>query len=158
MNAITSSEFIVAQPLRAVPVHEAWVPKIGDYVRVDLSPECPALHARIPHGLGPVYGRVEMIDLTWDDPETWVRAGVEDGCDLAEMLESARVASGHYYYVSDGLTDERYLLIDGQHAAAELTPVPELEARLAIERLHQRMAEMTRTEKMLARIGLEARS
>jgi hypothetical protein len=154
----SSSATIVAQLPSAPSVHEPWLPKVGDYVRVDRSPECQALHAHIPPGVGPVYGRVEMVDRTWDDPATWITAGVEDGCDLADMLESARTSSGHYYYVSDGLVGERYLLIDGQHAASELTLVPELEARIAIEQLREFMASMTRTERMLARIGLKVQS
>lgn len=135
-------------------VVEAWTPQEGDYVRIDISPECQALHARLPLGVDAVYGRVEIVDRTWDDPATWINVSLKEGEDVADMLESAHTSRGHFYYVSDALDSSRYLLIDGQHAAAELTPVSELEARFAIERLRARMDTMTPNEKMLARIGL----
>lgn len=134
--------------------YEMWQPQIGDYVQVDVSPECEGLHAHIPFGVGAVYGRVEMVDRTWDDPNTWIRAAVKDHEDVADMLESARTSRGHFYYVSDGLGGDKYVLIDGHHAAAELTPVPSGVAISAIGQLRTYMDRLTPSERFMARIGL----
>lgn len=155
MKSDTSPATSVAE--RAPAVWEPWRPVEGDYVRVDLSPECEALHMSIPKDWAPLYGRVEIVDRMWDDPSSWAALAEEAGDTVEGMVQTAREHVGHYYYISDSLERDRYLLIDGQHAATELTPVSEDEARAGIERLRTRMATMTTNQKAYARLGWDRR-
>jgi hypothetical protein len=134
-------------------VWETWQPQAGDYVRVERGPECRAHHAYVAGDLRPVYGRVESVDRSWDDPSLWVVAAIADGEDPDEMLRHAADARGHYYYVSDALDRGRYLLVDEQCCALELTKVDEAEARAAIEALRTRLDAMARTERFFLRLG-----
>lgn len=128
-------------------VFEPWKPQVGDYVRVERGPECRAYHAPRPPSIPVIYGRVEEIDCTWDDPAEWLAAALSDGTDLYEVWQDARNVAGHYYYVSDDLDTDGYLLLDEHFCAAELVPVDPAEAIREIEALRVRMARMSRQER-----------
>jgi hypothetical protein len=132
---------------------ETWQPREGDYVRVEPGAECGAYHADVAGGPRPVYGRVEMVDRTWDDPDLWLAAAVHDGEDTDDALRHAADSRGHYYYVSDALDTGRFLLLDEHCCALEMIKVDEAEAVAAIDALRARFAVLTRSEQCRLRLG-----
>ena len=134
------------------PVWESWSPQVGDYVRVQPGPECRYGHDRLIAGR---YGRVEVVDREYDSLTGWIEATTADDgtVNMEEAVTNALASRGHYYYVNDALGGPRTALLDGQFAALELTPVPEAEARAAIEALRAEMAALSPDERFLWRLG-----
>lgn len=141
-----------AESIEPVPaIWEPWQPQVGEYVRIAVSPECEAYHAR-GHAV-PLYGRVEFVDRNWDDPAAWALAGLTDNDDLAEMLEHARTSRGHYYYVQDALDGGHITLVDENCCALELTQVPAEVAITAIEGVRAALAALPPQDRFLTRVG-----
>lgn len=137
----------------APAVFEPWLPREGDYVRVEANPECRAFHSKTASLSTPAYGRVEFVDRTWDDPAEWLAAALADGEDEEEALRAASENLGHYYYVSDALDTGRVLQVDEHFCALEMERVEPAEARLAIGALRERFEQMTREERFALRLS-----
>jgi hypothetical protein len=142
---------VSAQERTAQAVSAPWAPAVGDYVRVEPSGGCKSMHARFP-SVGPLYGRVEGIDRTWDDEAEWIASAIAEGEDLDDARAFAQNAAGHYYYVSDSLGGESYSLVDEQFAAAELVKVNVLEAVPAILRLRDGLRSLSKPERAGVRL------
>lgn len=125
-----------ASPGSSTPrVVEPWAPRVGDWVKVNPSPECPSWHSqsREPY---PAYGRVESVDRDYADPDRWIETIGEVGDPTygeTEARADATVHVGHDYHVTDAISNPpRVVWIDGMYAAMELEPVPALEAIVRI--------------------------
>lgn len=146
-------------------VVEPWTPAVGDWVRIEIGPECKAWHSQRGEPVG-AYGQVQAIDRAFDDPEQWV-ANVEQvglpGYGEREARADARKHIGHYYYVSDteiatlvdmadGIPDDQrrgpVTWIDGYYCAFELTKVHYAEAVRAIAEARRELRAISPGERL----------
>lgn len=131
-------------------VVEPWAPAVGDYVRVEVNPECRAWHSG-RGGPSVTYGRIESIDRDWDDPDRWISevAGQTIGDKVVteeEARSDAHKHIGHYYHVQDCLSEPTVTWLDGYYCAFELTPVPSVVALAQIARARAAKARLSPEE------------
>ena len=143
-------------------VIEPWCPQVGDWVRVQPSPECRAWHSQSDEPY-PAYGRVEDVVPDYDDPEVWIRelaADPDQPTPTDEARAIAQVHAGHRYYVTDAVGDPpRVVWIDGMYAAMELEPVPALTALIRIRQARRELDRLGPDFKLLrALFGAAGRS
>ena len=144
---------------RSDPI-EPWQPQEGDYVRIVRGPECQSWHSQRGDEPATGYGRIEIVDRTYDDPEKWAAALVEDDTVPTPESEARQIARdhfGHYYYVTDALSSGRVTWIDGYYAAMELAKVDSFTAIREITLARLTKARQSPLERLYAAVGIKPR-